>query len=97
MITHRPARRFPKFVSLVNSFLLIATLGIFQLTSIPVANAVACSSSAAAQNSLKVTPSHGAAFYIDSGVTPKLDAGYVGYIVTNTSASSLKVPTGTVL
>ncbi len=44
-----------------------------------------CSSTLAAQNGIKVTPSHGKAFYIDSGVTPKLDAGYVGYIATNTT------------
>ena len=48
----------------------------------------ACSSTAAAQNSLKVTPTHGSAFYIDSGVSPKLDAGYVGYRVVNQSASA---------
>jgi hypothetical protein len=49
-----------------------------------------CSSTLAAQNGIKVTPSHGKAFYIDSGITPKLDAGYVGYIVSNTTASAKK-------
>jgi len=39
-------------------------------------------------NSLSITASHGKAFYIDSGITPKLDAGYVGYKVTNSSGST---------
>lgn len=90
LVKNNRSRRISKLVSLLNSFLLVTILSIFQIANISPANAVACSTSAAAQNSIKVTPSHGAAFYIDSGVTPKLDAGYVGYIVTNTSASAVK-------
>ncbi|MFM6977670.1 MAG: hypothetical protein ACKOWR_03015, partial [Micrococcales bacterium] len=35
-------------------------------------------------NKLKATPSHGQVMYIDSGVTPKVDAAYVGYKIDNT-------------
>ena len=90
LVKNNRSRRISKLVSLLNSLLLVIILSIFQIANISPAHAVACSSSAAAQNSIKVSPSHGAAFYIDSGVTPKLDAGYVGYIVTNTSASAVK-------
>ena len=48
----------------------------------------ACSSSAAAQNGISVVPSHGQAFYIDTGTSPKLDAGYIGYRVTNSTGST---------
>ncbi len=37
-----------------------------------------------ATNKLKATPSHGQVMYIDSGVTPKVDAAYVGYKIDNT-------------
>jgi len=50
--------------------------------------AVACSSGAPAQNGITVVPSHGTVFYIDTGVTPVLDAGYVGYRVTNGTGST---------
>ena len=42
----------------------------------------ACISTMTAQSNMKVTPSHGKVFYIDSGVTPKVDAMYVSYKVT---------------
>lgn len=48
----------------------------------------ACLSTMTAQNNMTVTPGHGKVFYIDSGVTPKVDAMYVSYKVTNTGASS---------
>ena len=86
----RTTSRVSKFLSFANSIFLLIPLLLFQITSVAPANAVACSTSAAAQNNIRVTPSHGNAFYIDSGVTPKLDAGYVGYIVTNTSGSTVK-------
>lgn len=35
-------------------------------------------------NKLKATPSHGQVMYIDSGVSPKVDAAYVGYKIQNT-------------
>lgn len=37
---------------------------------------------------LKATPSHGQVMYIDSGVTPKVDAAYVGYKIDNTTGGS---------
>ncbi len=43
-----------------------------------------------AQNELKVTPSHGKVFYIDSQQGQNVDAAYVGYRVENQSASSSK-------
>lgn len=52
------------------------------------AMATACSSGAAAQNGISVVPSHGSVFYIDTGVTPVLDAGYAGYRVTNNTGST---------
>ena len=51
--------------------------------------AAACVVGGAAQNNIKVTPVHGKAFYVDFGVTPALDASYVGYQITNTSASAI--------
>ena len=39
---------------------------------------------------LKATPSHGQVMYIDSGVTPKVDAAYVGYKIDNTDASNAR-------
>lgn len=50
--------------------------------------AVACSEGATTQNGIKVIPSHGSVFYIDSGITPKIDAGYIGYRVVNQSGST---------
>ena len=41
-----------------------------------------------AQNELKVTPSHGKVFYIDSQQNQNVDAAYVGYRVENQSGSS---------
>jgi hypothetical protein len=50
---------------------------------------VVCDGSAANdQNDLRVTPSHGTVFYIDSGQGQQLDAAYAAYSVTNTSAST---------
>lgn len=37
---------------------------------------------------LKATPSHGQVMYIDSGVSPKVDAAYVGYKIDNTTGGS---------
>ena len=39
-------------------------------------------------NNLRITASHGKAFYIDSGINPKIDAGYVGYQIYNNSGST---------
>ncbi len=79
-------------------FLFLATIAcifivsFFGVTSANVQQAhatnAACSSSASAQNGITVVPSHGKAFYIDTGVTPVLDAGYIGYRVTNSTGST---------
>jgi len=47
-----------------------------------------CSSAMAAQSNITATPSHGQVMYIDSGVTPKIDAAYVGYKLLNTGSNS---------
>jgi uncharacterized repeat protein (TIGR01451 family) len=52
------------------------------------ADAPACSVGAGAQNGITVAPSHGQAFYIDTGASPKLDAGYIGYRITNSTGST---------
>jgi hypothetical protein len=52
---------------------------------------VVCDGSAANdQNDLRVTPSHGTVFYIDSGQGQQLDAAYAAYRVTNTSGSTAR-------
>jgi len=40
------------------------------------------------ENNLVVTPSHGKVFYIDTGITPALNSAYIGYNVSNTSATA---------
>ena len=74
---------------LLVSFISVVT----SITGAPTAQAAVsdvCQAGSSAQSNLRVTPRHGKAFYIDSGITPKLDAGYVGYVVTNASASARK-------
>jgi uncharacterized repeat protein (TIGR02543 family) len=56
------------------------------LTANPAAAAVACGQ---AENNITVNPSHGEVFYIDSGVSPQLDAAYVGYRITNNTGSTM--------
>jgi hypothetical protein len=70
------------------SLLPLVAISPLVLTPSASANPVACSATGAAQAHLKVVPSHGKAFYIDSGVSPKLDAGYVGYRVDNDSSAA---------
>lgn len=52
--------------------------------------AVCNGSSASDQNSLRVTPSHGAVFYIDSGQGQALDAAYAAYRITNLDGTSAR-------
>ena len=54
----------------------------------PANASTACSTSNATGN-VSVDPSHGSVFYIDTGVSPRLDAAYVGYRVTNTTGSTM--------
>jgi hypothetical protein len=71
--------------------IFIAALLFIRTISTPEAKATVatCGSSAVTQNGMKVVPSHGTVFYIDTSVTPKLDAGYIGYRVSNQSTSTL--------
>ncbi len=66
---------------------LIVVVGLLKANNAQ-ATVAACSAGAAAQNGITVVPSHGSVFYVDTGVTPKLDAGYVGYRVTNGTGST---------
>lgn len=58
----------------------------------PAASAtLACDgTSASDQNSLRVTPSHGTVFYIDSGQGQQLDAAYAAYRVSNLNATTAR-------
>lgn len=38
---------------------------------------------------LTITPSHGRVLYIDTGVSPKIDAAYVGYRITNNTGGPI--------
>ena len=71
---------------------LTALLGFGNLSVAPQAQAAIsnkCDGTAANdQNSLRVTPNHGAVFYIDSGQGQSLDATYVSYSVNNRAISS---------
>jgi hypothetical protein len=71
-------------------FALLASL-ISAVAVAPQAQALtACIDTGAAQNSIRVSPSHASVFYIDTGVTPRIDASYVGYQVANTTGTPLK-------
>jgi hypothetical protein len=77
---------------LISAFFILALLpSIFFILFIPthdVEAAATCGSGALNQNGIRVVPSHGTSFYIDTSATPKLDAGYVGYSVVNETGST---------
>ena len=50
--------------------------------------AVACTGATNA-NSVEVTPSHGKAFYIDTGQGQRINAAYIGYRVKNTKSTGI--------
>ena len=85
---------FRKSISLGVSALMTLSLvvGISVGASLTPANAAltACVENGSAQNSIRVSPSHASVFYIDSGVTPRIDASYVGYQVANTTGTPMK-------
>ncbi|MEY3076202.1 MAG: hypothetical protein RLZZ131_328, partial [Actinomycetota bacterium] len=83
-------QRLKRWIRITVSFSLLPLVAVSPLALAPSASAnpVACSATGAAQNHLKVVASHGKAFYIDTGVNPKLDAGYVGYRVDNDSSAA---------
>ena len=64
--------------SLIAGLLVSIPLGV--IASAP-AQAAACSATNQ-QNFITVEPSHGSVMYIDSGVSPKIDAAYIGYRVS---------------
>lgn len=92
--TYKWRKKYVRFASYVFLRLLIASLLFISFSQLSLhqasANVTACSSSASAQNGVTVVPSHGQAFYIDTGASPKLDAGYIGYRVTNGTGSTQK-------
>lgn len=71
---------------------LLGGLVVATSTAEPAASATAvCDGTAASdQNSLRVTPSHGTVFYIDSGQGQQLDAAYAAYRVSNLSAATAR-------
>lgn len=73
--------------------LVLALLGGVGVATAPVAPAsaatVACDgASSHDQNQLRVTPSHGTVFYIDSGQSQQLDAAYAAYNVSNLATTT---------
>ena len=74
------------------SLIVAATLSFSEMSSAPPAYAgnggVCESTGGTAHNNLKVYPSHGKVFYIDSGQNQTVDAAYAGYRVENTSGST---------
>ena len=79
----------------IMSLLFSGLVGISPWTTPPEAQAAlpasACASDMTRQNGLRISPSHGKVMYIDTGVTPKLDASYVGYVVDDTKTKGLWV------
>jgi len=77
------------------SFALAVLFGVGALQAIeavssPAAHAanVSCSTAGSTpQNGYTETPSHGQVMYIDSGVSPKVDASYVGYQIASTNSA----------
>jgi len=72
-------------LAVASLFLSLFTLIPIQVSLAPEAKAADCSATAA--NNLTATAAHGKVFYIDSGVSPKVDASYVGYKINNTAGS----------
>ena len=81
---------FSKFLSVVLSLSLIPIIVISSTLTEPASAAnVACSGTMAKQNNYLAAPSHGQVFYIDSGVSPRVDASYVGYNIGNYTGSAV--------
>ena len=92
-MTSRLSRRWLRGVSLATvSVLLGITLSFSDTPDVVPAwagNGSVCESTGgSAHNDLKVYPSHGKVFYIDSGQNQSVDAAYAGYRVENTSGST---------
>ena len=67
-------------------------VGISAVASSAPANATlaTCADGSTAQNSITVEPSHPTVMYIDSGMNPRVDAGYIGYRISNRTGSTIK-------
>ena len=78
------------FRALLSMTALLATLFSSVVAAVPAQALTACEVGSSAQNNIQVNPSHSKVFYIDTGVTPRIDASYVGYRVTNTTGATLK-------
>jgi len=85
-------QRLKRWIRITVSFSLLPLVAVSPLVLAPSASAnpVACSATGAAQNGLRVTPSHGNAFYIDSGQNQNIDASYVGYRIYAESGAARK-------
>ncbi|MFM8212384.1 MAG: beta strand repeat-containing protein, partial [Actinomycetes bacterium] len=88
-----PFAKVKKAVSLKLSFILVLLncvflLNVIQVEPVNAGTSDACTSSYTANN-LIASPSHGSAFYIDTGITPILDSGFVGYQIANTSNTAM--------
>lgn len=83
-----------KLLKRLTSLVSASTLLLGLLVAIPLGAITATTASAAACSNgatsgvYTVSPTHGEVFYIDTGVTPKLDAAYVGYKIQTSSAKS---------
>lgn len=75
---------------LYTSLFLFVLAASFVLSTPPKVTAAntACSASAGLQNGISVSPSHGQAFYVDTGTSPAIDGGYIGYRVQNSTGST---------
>ena len=90
LVKSRVNSRFSKFLSLVLSLSLFPIIVISSTLTEPASAAnVACSGTMAKQNNYLAAPSHGQVFYIDSGVSPRVDASYVGYNIGNYTGSAV--------
>jgi len=77
-----------KLLSLMLIFASLSTVTAISLAT-PAQALSTCAIGSSAQNSLTVEPSQPKVMYIDSGVTPRIDASYVGYRITNGTGSTI--------
>ena len=81
-----PRRRIVAF-----SVVLALVAGLFSSVlgaSTPAQAVVPACSSTTTQNGITIAPSHGSVFYIDSAASQRMDASYLGYVVSSTTARS---------
>ncbi|MEY4648596.1 MAG: hypothetical protein RL009_1012, partial [Actinomycetota bacterium] len=86
-MTSSAARLFVLCALFLSALMGFSSLGVAPQAQAAISNK--CDGTAANdQNSLRVSPNHGAVFYIDSGQGQNLDATYVSYSVNNRAAST---------